>query len=124
MKYYSLVVSGNPFNDVLREKAYYRRGLVRMRQKNEQEGIKDLEKVMEQAAVNLADGDFGARAPVEGTDGVSELSSTFNYMAANLQQAQRRERDFLMSVGHDLRTPLTTISSSTVGRSSRASREI
>jgi two-component system sensor histidine kinase BaeS len=64
---------------------------------------------LEEAAVNLADGDFGARAPVEGTDGVSELSSTFNYMAANLQQAQRRERDFLMSVGHDLRTPLTTI---------------
>jgi len=64
---------------------------------------------LEEAAVNLADGDFAARAPVEGNDGVSELSSTFNYMASSLQQAQRRERDFLMSVGHDLRTPLTTI---------------
>lgn len=64
---------------------------------------------LEEAAVNLADGDFGARAPVEGGDDVAELSSTFNYMAASLQQAQRRERDFLMSVGHDLRTPLTTI---------------
>jgi len=64
---------------------------------------------LEEAAVSLADGDFGARAPVEGTDGVDELSSTFNYMALSLQQAQRRERDFLMSVGHDLRTPLTTI---------------
>lgn len=64
---------------------------------------------LEEAAVNLADGDFGARAPVEGSDDVAELSSTFNYMAASLQQAQRRERDFLMSVGHDLRTPLTTI---------------
>ncbi len=64
---------------------------------------------LEEAAVNLADGDFTARAPVEGTDGVAELSSTFNYMALSLQQAQSRERDFLMSVGHDLRTPLTTI---------------
>jgi two-component system sensor histidine kinase BaeS len=64
---------------------------------------------LEEAAVNLADGDYGARAPVEGTDDVAELSSTFNYMAVSLQQAQRRERDFLMSVGHDLRTPLTTI---------------
>jgi len=64
---------------------------------------------LEEAAVNLAGGDFGARAPVEGSDDVAELSSTFNYMATSLQQAQRRERDFLMSVGHDLRTPLTTI---------------
>ncbi len=64
---------------------------------------------LEEAAVGLASGDFGARAPVEGDDDVAELSSTFNYMASSLQQAQRRERDFLMSVGHDLRTPLTTI---------------
>lgn len=64
---------------------------------------------LEEAAVELAGGDFGARAPVEGEDDLAELSSTFNYMAASLQQAQRRERDFLMSVGHDLRTPLTTI---------------
>jgi two-component system sensor histidine kinase BaeS len=64
---------------------------------------------LEEAAVSLADGDFSARAPVEGADDVAELSSTFNYMALSLQQAQRRERDFLMSVGHDLRTPLTTI---------------
>lgn len=64
---------------------------------------------LEEAAVNLAGGDFSARARVEGSDDVAELSSTFNFMASNLQQAQRRERDFLMSVGHDLRTPLTTI---------------
>ena len=64
---------------------------------------------LEEAAVDLAGGDFGARAPVDGSDDVAELSSTFNYMAASLQQSQRRERDFLMSVGHDLRTPLTTI---------------
>ena len=64
---------------------------------------------LEEAAVNLAGGEFGARAPVEGDDDVAELGRTFNYMASSLQQAQRRERDFLMSVGHDLRTPLTTI---------------
>lgn len=64
---------------------------------------------LEEAAVHLAGGDFSARAPVEGTDDLTEVSSTFNYMASSLQHAQRRERDFLMSVGHDLRTPLTTI---------------
>jgi signal transduction histidine kinase len=30
-------------------------------------------------------------------------------MASNLQATHRREREFLMSIGHDLRTPLTTI---------------
>ncbi|MCP3974664.1 MAG: HAMP domain-containing histidine kinase [bacterium] len=64
---------------------------------------------LEEAAIGLASGDLGARAPVEGGDDLAELSSTFNHMAASLQRSQRRERDFLMSVGHDLRTPLTTI---------------
>jgi len=64
---------------------------------------------LEEAAVNVASGDFASRAPVDGTDDLAELSGTFNYMAAALQQSQLRERDFLMSVGHDLRTPLTTI---------------
>jgi len=30
-------------------------------------------------------------------------------MADDLEAARRREREFLVSVGHDLRTPLTTI---------------
>jgi len=64
---------------------------------------------LEEAAVDLAGGDYRARAPVEGADDLAELGSTFNYMASSLEHAQHRERDFLMSVGHDLRTPLTTI---------------
>jgi len=64
---------------------------------------------LEEAAVGLAGGDYAARAPIDGEDDIAQLGAAFNYMAASLQQAQRRERDFLMSVGHDLRTPLTTI---------------
>jgi signal transduction histidine kinase len=61
------------------------------------------------AAGAVAGGDFAARVQIRGSDEVTKLAGSFNDMAAELEDAQRRERDFLMSVGHDLRTPLTTI---------------
>jgi two-component system sensor histidine kinase BaeS len=61
------------------------------------------------AARSYADGDFTARAPASGSDELAAVGRAFNDMAAELDDARRRERDFLMSVGHDLRTPLTTI---------------
>ncbi len=61
------------------------------------------------AAGAVAGGDFSARVEIGGSDEVAKLARSFNDMAAELADAQRRERDFLMSVGHDLRTPLTTI---------------
>lgn len=64
---------------------------------------------LEAASHAVADGDFTARAPAAGSDDVARLGAAFNDMAAQLASARRRERDFLMSVGHDLRTPLTTI---------------
>jgi len=57
----------------------------------------------------LAAGDLTARAPVEGDDEIGEVAVAFNDMAGQLEEARRREREFLQSVGHDLRTPLTTI---------------
>ena len=64
---------------------------------------------LEQTAKAIAAGDLTARAPVAGDDEISVVAATFNEMGDRLQDAQRRERDFLMNVGHDLRTPLTTI---------------
>jgi signal transduction histidine kinase len=61
------------------------------------------------AARSYADGDFSARVPESGGDELAAVGRAFNDMAAELDDARRRERDFLMSVGHDLRTPLTTI---------------
>jgi len=61
------------------------------------------------AARSYADGDFSARAPEHGHDELAAVGHAFNDMAAELDAARERERDFLMSVGHDLRTPLTTI---------------
>jgi two-component system sensor histidine kinase BaeS len=64
---------------------------------------------LEAASQAIADGDFTTRAPVDGADDVAKLGEAFNDMAEQLDAGRRRERDFLMSVGHDLRTPLTTL---------------
>ena len=61
-------------------------------------------------ADRVGSGDLDARAPVTGDDEIDQLSASFNSMAADLQASGDREREFLMAVSHDLRTPLTTIS--------------
>ncbi len=61
------------------------------------------------ASRRIADGDFGARVDVGGADEVTEVAAAFNEMAVQLEAARTREREFLVAVGHDLRTPLTTI---------------
>lgn len=61
------------------------------------------------AAAAIAAGDFSVRAPATGGDDVARLGGAFNDMVEQLEDGRRRERDFLMSVGHDLRTPLTTL---------------
>ncbi|HHC07324.1 MAG TPA: HAMP domain-containing sensor histidine kinase, partial [Actinobacteria bacterium] len=64
---------------------------------------------LEAASRAIAAGDLEARAPESGDDELTRVSEAFNEMANRLDAARRRERDFLMSVGHDLRTPLTAI---------------
>jgi signal transduction histidine kinase len=59
----------------------------------------------------IARGDLDARVPVperEGSELVS-LANSVNQMAASLARAQGAQRQFLMSVSHDLRTPLTSV---------------
>ncbi|HLI15275.1 MAG TPA: HAMP domain-containing sensor histidine kinase [Acidimicrobiales bacterium] len=63
------------------------------------------------AAERIAGGDLAARVPGEGRDypELRALRSSINTMAAHLERARRAERQFLLSVSHDLRTPLTSI---------------
>jgi two-component system sensor histidine kinase BaeS len=61
------------------------------------------------ATARVASGDLLTRVPVEGSDELTELSRSFNMMASGLEEARRREGEFLASVSHELRTPITAI---------------
>jgi signal transduction histidine kinase len=61
------------------------------------------------ASRELADGDMTARVPNLGDPELDEVAGAFNEMASDLEATKKRERDFILGVGHDLRTPLTTI---------------
>jgi len=66
---------------------------------------------IERAALVLASGDLSARAdlpPRTDTD-LAALGSTLNAMAAQLEASRGSQRAFLLSISHDLRTPLTSI---------------
>ena len=61
------------------------------------------------AARTLARGTHPEPVPVEGATEIATLAGAFNELATQLQQAQEAERNFLLSVSHELKTPLTAI---------------
>ena len=64
------------------------------------------------ATSRIANGDLAARVPdphPNATDELSQLSRSINTMAANLERSRGLDRQFLMSVSHDLRTPMASI---------------
>jgi signal transduction histidine kinase len=67
--------------------------------------------VMGTTAGRIAAGDLTARVDLGNhpTDELGELAATLNRMAEQLDDARGQERAFLLSVSHDLRTPLTSI---------------
>ncbi|MGI9616883.1 MAG: sensor histidine kinase [Acidimicrobiales bacterium] len=64
---------------------------------------------IERATAAVAAGDFTARIEVDGDDELAQLGGSVNEMAAALERSQTLDQQFLMSVSHDLRTPLTAI---------------
>jgi two-component system sensor histidine kinase BaeS len=61
------------------------------------------------AARSLTRGTYPEPVPVEGAAEIATLAVAFNELAAQLRQAQEAERNFLLSVSHELKTPLTAI---------------
>ena len=62
-----------------------------------------------EAARSLARGTLPDPVPVEGPAELATLATAFNDLAAQLARAREAERNFLLSVRHELKTPLTAI---------------
>src|SRR6266545_1377005 len=62
------------------------------------------------AAARIADGQYGTHVPAPGlgTD-FDTLTAAFNAMAARLQAVEATRRQLLADLGHEMRTPLSTI---------------
>jgi two-component system sensor histidine kinase BaeS len=61
------------------------------------------------AARTLAGGTHPEPVPVEGAAELATLAVAFNDLAEQLARAREAERSFLLSVSHELKTPLTAI---------------
>ena len=62
-----------------------------------------------EASQSLAAGVSPDPVPVEGSAELALLATSFNEMAEQLHTAKEAERNFLLSVSHELKTPLTAI---------------
>ena len=62
-----------------------------------------------EASRRLAAGEDPGKLREEGSGEVATLAAAFNHLSAELSRAQNAERAFLLSVSHELKTPLTAI---------------
>ncbi len=61
------------------------------------------------ASSRLAGAEAPEPVPISGSRELRELAESFNTMAEQLKRAREAERQFLLSVSHELKTPLTAI---------------
>lgn len=66
-------------------------------------------KGLTRAALEVSEGKFDVKVPVEGNDELGELSHTFNTMALEIREMMNAREKMLRDVSHELKTPLTRL---------------
>ncbi|WP_238005288.1 ATP-binding protein [Dactylosporangium sp. AC04546] len=61
------------------------------------------------ASARVSGGEFGARVTVGGSEELVRLATSFNRMAASLEEADERQRRLVADLAHELRTPLANL---------------
>lgn len=61
------------------------------------------------AAKVMASGNFKKRIDINTKDEIGQLANVLNDMAENLDQQEKRRREFISNISHDIRSPLTSM---------------
>lgn len=61
------------------------------------------------ASARIAGGDYAERVETGGARELAQLAASFNAMAASLEDTERRRRELIGDVAHELRTPVTVL---------------
>ena len=61
------------------------------------------------ASRRIADGHYAERVPTRSSDELGDLARSFNQMADALEATERRRRELIGDVAHELRTPIATL---------------
>jgi signal transduction histidine kinase len=64
---------------------------------------------IEEAARQVADGNFGARIPVDSYGQLGQLARTFNEMQRRLAELDNARKQFIANASHELRTPIFSL---------------
>lgn len=70
--------------------------------------VKPLKEVTD-IAEKMADGDLGVKSKVKLNDEIGRLATTLNYMSEEILKRDEIKNDFIASISHELKTPLTSI---------------